>query len=124
MLAATEGTTEVPTMRIARMRQETNSAMAAVDRAAFQIGMSAQDGIQRELILANQRTSAVVLMPIRAKRETFPDGYDKNARFSVKMLSLLCISLSYSADANAARRRAGIFSCRDTESSAAKRRNR
>ena len=83
--------------------------MAAVHRTACQTGMIAQDGIQRELILTNKRTSAIVLMPIRAKRKEFPDGYDKNARFSVRMLILLCMSSSYSLDANASRGRAGIF---------------
>ena len=83
--------------------------MAAVDRTACQTRMIAQDGIERQLILTNKRTGAVVLMPIRAKRKEFPDGYDKNARFSVRMLIVLCMSSSYSLDANASRRRAGIF---------------
>jgi len=91
------------------MREEANPAMAAVDRTACQTGMIAQDGIQRELILTNKRISAVVPVPIRPKRKEFPHGYDKNARFSVKMLSVLCIASSYSLDANASRRRAGIF---------------
>jgi hypothetical protein len=50
--------------------------------------MIAQDGIERDLILTNKRASAIVLMPIRAKFKEFPGGYDKNARFSVKMLTL------------------------------------
>lgn len=83
--------------------------MAAVHRTACQIRTIAQDGIERELILTNKRTSAIVLMPIRAKRKEFPGGYDKNARFSVKMLIVLCISSSYSFDANASRCRARIF---------------
>ena len=106
---ATERAEEILPIRIPRMCQKANSAVAAADGAACQIGMIAQDGIQRELILTNERTDAVVLMPIRAKRKEFPDGYDKNARFSVRMLSVLCISPSYSLDANASRARAGIF---------------
>ena len=91
------------------MREEANPTMAAGDRTACQIGMNAQDGIQRQLILTNKRTSAVVLIPIRAKRKEFPDGYDKNARFSVKMLIVFCMSSSYSLDAKAASGRARIF---------------
>lgn len=83
--------------------------MAAVDRAACQIRMIAQDGIQRELVLTNERMDTTVLMPIRAKRKEFPGGYDKNARFSVKMLSVFCTPSSYSLDANASRGRARIF---------------
>ena len=83
--------------------------MAAVDRTACQTGMIAQDGIQRELILTNKRRDAVVLMPIRAKRKEFPDGYDKNARFSVRMLIVLCMSSSYSLGVKASRCRARIF---------------
>ena len=81
VLTATELTAEVPPIRISRMRQETDSAVAAADRTACQIRMIAQDGIQRDLILTNKRTSAVVLMPIRVKRKDFPDSYDKNAKF-------------------------------------------
>lgn len=83
--------------------------MAAVDRTASQTGIIAQDRIERSLILTNKRASAVVLMPIRAKRKEFPDGYDKNDRFSDKMLIVLDTSSSYSLDANASRGRARIF---------------
>jgi hypothetical protein len=62
------------------------------------------------LILLNKRTSAVVLVPILAKREEFRDGYHKTERFSVKMPNVMCISSSYSLDANASRGRARIFS--------------
>jgi hypothetical protein len=109
VLTATEWATEIPPIRVARMREETNPTMAAVDRTACQTGTIAQDGIQRELILTNKRGGAVVPMPIRAKRKEFADGYDKNARFSVRILIVLCISSSYSLDANASRSRAGIF---------------
>ena len=109
VLTATELAAEVSPIRIPRMRQEANSTVAAMDRTACQIGMIAQDGFHRDLILTNKRTSAVGLMPIRAKRKEFPDGYDKNARFSVRMLRLLCMSPSYSLDANASSGRAGIF---------------
>jgi hypothetical protein len=109
VLAATERTADILPIRISRMREEANSTMAAVDRTACQTGMIAQDGIQRELILTNKPMGAVVLMPIRAKREEFPDGYDKNARFSVRMLIPLFMSPSYSLNANASSGRAGIF---------------
>ena len=62
-----------------------------------------------QLILTNQRTSAVVLMPIRAKRKNFPDGYDKNARFSVKMLIVFCMSSSYPLDAKSSSGGTRIF---------------
>ena len=109
VLAATHRATEIPPLRVSRMREETNPTMAAVDRTACQAGMIAHEGIQRQLILTNKRASAVVLMPIRAKRKNFPDGYDKNARFSVKMLIVFCMSSSYLLDANAASGRARIF---------------
>jgi hypothetical protein len=109
VLAAPERATEILSMCVSRMSQEANPTMAAVDRTACQIGMIAQDGIQRQLILTNRRASAIVLMPIRAKRKKFPDGYDKNARFSVKMLIVFCMSSSYSFAAKAASGRARIF---------------
>ena len=84
MLTATERAEEILPIRIPRMCQEANSTVAAVDRTACQTGTIAQDSIQHDLILTNKRTSAVVLMPIGAKRKEFPDGYDKNARLSVR----------------------------------------
>jgi hypothetical protein len=76
------------------MREETNPTVATQDRAVFQIRTIAQDGIQRQLILTDKRAGAIVLMPIVAKRENLGQRYDKNARFSVKMLIEFCISPS------------------------------
>jgi len=109
VLTATERTADILPIRISRMREEANPTMAAVDRTACQTGMIAQDGIQRELILTNKPMGAVVLMPIRAKRKKFAHGDDKNARFSVRIRIVLCMSSSYSLDANASRGRARIF---------------
>ena len=80
-----------------------------MDRTACQTGMIAQNRIQRGLILTNKRTGTIVLMPVRAKRKEFPGGYDKNARFSVKMLSVLGTPSSYELEANASRSRARFF---------------
>jgi hypothetical protein len=86
VLTATELAAQVPPMCISRMREEPNPTPAAADRTACQIPMIAQDGIQRQLILTNKRTGTLVPMPIPAKRKEFADGYDKNAKFSVRML--------------------------------------
>ena len=91
------------------MGKEANPTVAATYRAVYQIRTIAQDSIQRELILTNKRTGAIVLMPILAKRENLGDGYDKNAKFSVKMLIWFCIPSSYGLDAKASRCRARIF---------------
>lgn len=64
---ATERAAEIRTFGVAWMRQKANSAVATVDRAACQIGMLAQNGIERQLILTNKRVGAVGLMPIRTK---------------------------------------------------------
>ena len=66
-LTTTELAAKVPPIRIPRMRQEANPTVATGDRTACQIGMIAQDSIQRDLILTNNRPGAIVLMPIRAK---------------------------------------------------------
>lgn len=80
-----------------------------MDRTACQTGMIAQNRIQRGLILTNKRTGTIVLMPVRAKRKEFPGGYDKNARFSVKMVIVLGTPPSYELEANASRSKAGFF---------------
>ena len=102
-MPTTEGTAKIPTQRVSRMREEANPTMAASDRAVSQIGIFAQHGIQRLLILANKRTGAVVLVPIVAKRKKFRDGHYKNAKFSVKISNVLGMSSSYTLDAKASR---------------------
>ena len=107
--SAAKGTAEIKSARIARMGEEANPAVAAPHCAVLQSRTTPQEGIQRQLILTNKRKGAVVLMPILAKRKNFRDGYQKIARFSVKMLISFSISLSYSLDAKASRCRARIF---------------
>ena len=96
-------TAQIKSVRVAGMRKEANPAVAAPHCAALQISTTPQGRIQRQLILTNKRTGAVVLMPILVKRENFCDGYRKIAKFSVKMLICFCISSSYSLDAKASR---------------------
>jgi len=109
VLAASERTVEIPPIGVPRMAQKANRAVTAVDRAACQTGMIAQDRVQRGLVLTNKRMGAIVLMPIRVKFKNFPGGYDKNAKFSVKMLSVFDTPSSYKLDANASRCRARFF---------------
>jgi hypothetical protein len=67
VLTASEWTVKISSLCVPRMRQKANGTVTAVDRTAFQTGMIAQDRIERGLILTNKRSSAIVLMPIRAK---------------------------------------------------------
>lgn len=67
VLAATELAAEILPASVARVRQEANATLAAVNRTACQIRTIAQDDIERQLILTNKRVGAVVLVPIRAK---------------------------------------------------------
>ncbi len=107
--AATEFTAKILPIRISRVRQEADSTTAAADRTAYPTRMLAQHVIQHQLILTNKRIGAVVLMPNFGIRKEFPDGYDKNARFSVRILMVLSMSPSYSLDVQASSGRAGIF---------------
>jgi len=109
VLAATERAAEILAIHVPWMREKANSTVATVDRTVRQIGTIAQDGIDRQLILTNNRVDAIVLMPIRAKGKEFPGGYDENPRFSVRMLSVLFTPSSYELDANASRSRARFF---------------
>ena len=109
VLTAAKGTAQITPARVAGMRQEANPAVAAPHGAALQIGTTPQGRLEHPFILTNKRTGVVVLVPILAKRENFPDGYSKTAKFSVKMLIVICMSSSYSLDANASRGRARIF---------------
>jgi len=109
VLPAAERAAEIPAVPVAGMREEANPALAAEYRAVPQRRTLPQDGVQGELILTNERLGAVVLVPILAKSKNFRDGYSKRDRLSVKMLIVLCMSSSYSLDANASRGRARIF---------------
>ncbi len=106
---AAKGAVKITAARAARMSEEANPAVAAPHGAVLQIRTIAQDGIKCELILTNKRKDPVVQVPIFAKGENFRDGYNKTARFSVKMLNGFSMSSSYSLDAKASRGRARIF---------------
>lgn len=67
VLTATEGAAEILACGITWMRQKANAAVATENRTAYQTGMIAQEGIERQLILTNKRVGAVGLMPIRTK---------------------------------------------------------
>jgi len=109
MLPAAERTTQVPPTSVAGMRKEPNPAVRAVSDAAAKLGMGLQDRVQRGLILPDKRPGAIVLVPIRAKREKLLDGYGKKARLSVTMRMLLDTPSSYPLDANASRGGARFF---------------
>ena len=109
VLPAAKLAAEILAAPVAGMSKEANPAVPAAYRAALQVRTIAQDGIQRELILTNKRTGAVVPMPILAKSKNFRDGYNKIVRFSVKMLIGFCITSSYSLDAKASRGKTRLF---------------
>ena len=67
VLTAPKLAAEISAMGVAWMGQKANPAVATVDRTACQMGMIAQHGIERQLILTNKRVGAVGLMPIRTK---------------------------------------------------------
>lgn len=124
VLPAAEGTTQVPPTCVPGMREKADPAVNAVRDAPLKLGMGLQDRVQRGLILPDQRPGAVVLMPIRAKREKLLDGDGKKARLSVIMEIVLCTPSSYLIDADASRGRARFFCARWTEICNRRRRKR
>ena len=109
MCPAAERTTQIPPAGVPRMREKANPAVRAVNDAAEKLGAGLQDRIQRSLILPDKRPGAVVLVPIRAKREKLLDGYGKKARLSVMISIVLDTPSSYLLDANASRGGARFF---------------
>ena len=63
--------------------------MAARNHTVLQIRTISQQSIQSDLILTNEWSCAVVLMPILAKRKNFRDGYNKIAKFTESVLVLV-----------------------------------
>jgi hypothetical protein len=110
MLAAAERAAQILTVVVARMREEPNSALFAVRHATGQLGTSLQNGVERDLILTNERTSTLLLVPVLGKRENLLDAYDEKARLSVMLRIVSSMSSSYLLDAKATRGGRGFFS--------------
>jgi hypothetical protein len=109
VLPTTERTTQVHASCVPGMRKKPNPAIHAVCQATLQIRLRFQDRIQRDLILPDKRTGAIVFVPIRLKRENFLDGDDKKARLSVITWIVLCTASAYLNEAKASRGRPRFF---------------
>jgi hypothetical protein len=72
--------------------------------------MGFQNGVERDLILTNKRTSTLLLVPILGKGENLLDAYDEKARFPVMLSICSFMSSSYLLDAKAPRGGRGFFS--------------
>lgn len=103
ILAAPERAAQIFTARVARMGEEPNPAVFAVHCATGQLGTSLQNGIERDLILTNKRTSTLLLVPILGKRENLPDADYEKARLSAMLSMFLLMPSSYVLDAKAPR---------------------
>jgi hypothetical protein len=109
MIATAERAVQILTLGVARMGEEPNPAVFALDCAAGQLGTSFQNRVERNLILTNKRTSTLLPVPILGKDKNLFDAYDKKARLSAILWILFCISSSYPLDAKAPRGGARIF---------------
>jgi hypothetical protein len=116
VLAAAEWAAQVSSAGIARMREEPNPALFAMHGATGQFRTSAQNGVERDLILTNKRTSAIVLVPIPGKGKNLFDADDEKDRLSAMLRILLFMSSSYPLDAKATRGGRGFFSEFDAKS--------
>ena len=109
VLSATKRATQVPPIGVPGMSQKANPTVNAGYRAATQGRMRLQHRVQHGLILPDKRVGAIVLVPIRPKREKFLDGDCKKARLSVKIWIRFSTPSSYLVDAKASRGRPRIF---------------
>jgi hypothetical protein len=100
---------EILSSGIAGMSEKTNSAVPAASEAVLQIDIVLDQLVERVLILLNERNDTILPMPIGTNRETFRQGDDKNARYSVMMGMDLDISSSYTLEANASSLGGGFF---------------
>jgi hypothetical protein len=78
---AAKGTPKIFPASVLRSRQESNATVKAVFDVPLPCGMGLQEGVQRRLILPNERTDATVLMPIDPIREKLPDRDQKKTGF-------------------------------------------
>jgi hypothetical protein len=112
LFPAAERTTQVCAARVPGMGEKTNPAVHAGNDAILQLGMGFDGTVQRDQILLNHRPGAIVLMPIRPKREELPDGDNKKAKLSVTIPMSLHTPSSYLTEAHASRGRARFFCAR------------
>ncbi len=73
VFAASERAAQIHATGIPWMSQKPNPAGGAVCLAFAQFGIRTQDRIQSGLVLTHEPIDAIVLVPILAKRENFPD---------------------------------------------------
>ena len=109
VLPAAEWTTQIGSVGAARVGKKPNPAVNTVSYALLQFGIRLQYRVQRDLILLDKRTDAIVLVPVLAKRENLLDRDDIKARLSVIMRIVFFTPSSYLIDANASRGRARFF---------------
>jgi hypothetical protein len=109
LLSATKWATQIATTLVPRMSQKANPAVNALGRTATQLRMRLDHRVQRRLILPDQQLGAIVLVPIRAKREKLLDPDSKKARLSVRMRNVLCTPSSYRIEAKTSRGRTRFF---------------
>ena len=74
---AAKGASQIFPASILRSRQESNTTIKAVFDTTLQLVIRLQKGVQRRLILPNERTDATVLMPIGLIREKLSDRDQK-----------------------------------------------
>lgn len=99
VLAAAKRTTQVFAAGVPGMGEKANPAVNAGSDATLQFAMGLEGRVQRDQILPDQGPGAVVLVPIRPKREELADGDDKKAKFAVTIPRLLHTTSSYLTEA-------------------------
>lgn len=109
VVPAAEGTAQILATGVAGIREEAYPAMATAHDATVQVGTVPQNRVQRDVVLTNKRTSAIVLVPSLGKEENLLDAYDKEARLCVMMRMLSFITSSYPLDAKPPRGRTRFF---------------
>lgn len=111
-LAATEWTAHVRPSGIARIAQELDAALGAVQHIAAQLGSRPQCNLQRGPILLNERFSANLLVPIAIWRENTLNRDDKKANDSVILSIDFCTPSSYPFDTQVSTGGTRFFLCR------------
>lgn len=103
VLPAAKRAAEIPATRVAGVREEPNPTLHTVRDTPLEMGMGRDDRIHRDLILPDQRFGAVVLVPVRPKREKLLDGNGKKTKVPVRMRIVFCTPSSYFIEAKASR---------------------
>lgn len=88
-ISAAKGTAEILSPAVARIGEKENPAVRAALEARPELPLGSEDRAQDEVVLKREAASLAPAVPVRGGVEAALDFYDKKARVSLTMLTVV-----------------------------------